>query len=102
MPMTIGVPKEIKDQEGRVALQPDGAAELTHHGHSVLIEKGAGEASGFADEEYLQAGARIEKDKKRLFSSSDLILKVKEPLPEEYPLFKEGQQLFTYLHLAAD
>jgi len=102
MPMTIGVPKEIKDQEGRVALQPDGAAELTHHGHSVLIEKGAGEASGFADEEYLQAGARIEEDKKRLFSSSDLILKVKEPLPEEYPLFKEGQQLFTYLHLAAD
>ena len=102
MPRTIGIPKEIKDKEGRVALQPDGAAELTHHGHQVLVEKDAGLASGFKDEEYERVGAEVAPSKGDLFSSADLIVKVKEPIEEEYEYFREGQQLFTYLHLAAD
>ena len=101
MSRIVGVPKEIKDQEGRVAMQPDGVAELVHHGHEVVVEYGAGTKAGFTDEEYEQSGARIVANADEVFNSSDLIVKVKEPVPEEYDRFKEGQELFTYLHLAA-
>jgi alanine dehydrogenase len=102
MTRVVGVPREIKDQEGRVSMQPDGVDELVHHGHEVVVESGAGLGSGFADEEYEKAGARIASGPDEVFASSDLIVKVKEPVPEEYDHFKEGQELFTYLHLAAD
>jgi alanine dehydrogenase len=102
MATVIGVPKEIKDMEGRVSMQPDGVAELVHHGHEVYVQAGAGEGSGFTDEEYDEAGARVVDGPDEVFESSDLIVKVKEPVPEEYDRFSEGQQLFTYLHLAAD
>jgi alanine dehydrogenase len=98
----IGVPKEIKDQESRVSMQPDGVAELVHHGHEAVVEKGAGAGAGFSDEEYEQAGARILDGPDEVFDEADLIVKVKEPVPEEYDRYKEGQELFTYLHLAAD
>ncbi len=102
MATVVGVPKEIKDMEGRVSMQPDGVAELVHHGHEVIVQSGAGAGAGFTDEEYTEAGGRVVDGPEEVFSSSDLIVKVKEPIPEEYDLFKEGQQLFTYLHLAAD
>jgi alanine dehydrogenase len=102
MATVIGIPKEIKDMEGRVSMQPDGVAELVHHGHEVYVQAGAGEGSGFSDEEYDEAGARLVDRPDEVFETSDLIVKVKEPVPEEYDRFKEGQQLFTYLHLAAD
>jgi alanine dehydrogenase len=98
----VGVPKEIKDQEGRVSMQPDGVVELVHHGHEVIVQAGAGLGSGFADEEYEKAGARVVESAEEVFAASDLIVKVKEPIPEEYDRFREGQELFTYLHLAAD
>ena len=88
--------------EGRVSMQPDGVAELVHHGHDVVVQAGAGEGSGFSDEEYDEAGGRVVDGHDEVFESSDLIVKVKEPVPEEYERFREGQQLFTYLHLAAD
>jgi alanine dehydrogenase len=102
MATVIGVPKEIKDMEGRVSMQPDGVAELVHYGSEVLVQAGAGEGSGFTDEEYGEAGGRVVDGPEEVFASSDLIVKVKEPVPEEYDRFREGQQLFTYLHLAAD
>jgi len=98
----IGVPKEIKTDEARVAITPAGTATLTSAGHTVLVERGAGVGSGFEDDAYVGAGARIVADKAKLFDQADMIMKVKEPLPEEYGLFREGQVLFTYLHLAAD
>jgi alanine dehydrogenase len=98
----IGVPKEIKDKEGRVSMQPDGVAELVHHGHEVIVEAGAGVGAGFSDEEYAEAGARMVNGAEPVFEAADLIVKVKEPVPSEYDRFREGQQLFTYLHLAAD
>lgn len=97
--MIIGIPKEIKKAEYRVGLTPSGARELKKDGHRVLIERGAGEGSGFSDPDYLEAGADIV-DRETLFKNSDLIVKVKEPLPEEYHLFREEQTVFTYLHLA--
>ena len=97
--MTIGVPKEIKKEEYRVALTPSGARELKRSGHTVLVETGAGRGSGFSDEEYLDADADIV-DREVLFEKSELIVKVKEPLPPEYDLLREGQALFTFLHLA--
>lgn len=100
--MVIGVPKEIKDNEFRVAVTPAGVEAFVKAGHKVLIEKSAGLGSGFTDEEYVESGAVIVDCKKQLFNDSDMIVKVKEPLEEEYPLFKEGQLLFTYLHLAAE
>jgi alanine dehydrogenase len=100
--LVIGVPKEIKDMEGRVSMQPDGVAELVHHGHEVVVQAGAGKGAGFSDGEYEEAGARLVDGPEEVFGAADLIVKVKEPIPEEYDLFKEGQQLFTYLHLAAD
>jgi len=98
----IGIPSEIKDNEQRVSLQPDGAAELVHHGHEVLVQSGAGVGSRFSDEEYAAAGARVVADADAVFAAADLVVKVKEPVPEEYHRFREGQQLFTYLHAAAD
>jgi len=100
--MIIGCPTEIKAQEGRVGLTPAGAFTLVHEGHEVVIQQGAGLKSGFADEEYERAGARILPTPKEVFDAADMIIKVKEPLPSEYDYFHEGQILFTYLHLAPD
>ena len=97
--MIIGVPKEIKVHEYRVAITPHGVRKLTEGGHAVLFETGAGEGSGFSDEEFLSAGVKLS-SKKELFDQADLILKVKEPLPEEVSFFRKDQILFTYLHLA--
>ena len=102
MATVVGVPKEIKDLEGRVSMQPDGVLELVHHGHEVVIQSGAGTNSGFTDEEYAAAGGRLVDGPEEVFEAAGLIVKVKEPVPEEYDRFREGQQLFTYLHLAAD
>lgn len=98
--MIIGVPKEIKNNENRVGMTPGGAKSYVKNGHKVLIETHAGEGSGFSDEEYQAAGCEIYTDVKRLFADADMIVKVKEPLEAEYALFKEGQILYTYLHLA--
>src|SRR5918998_1144320 len=98
----VGVPKEIKDQEGRVSMQPDGVTELVHHGHEVVVESGAGAGAGFTDEEYEAGGAKLVPSADEVFEAAQLIVKVKEPIPEEYDRFREGHQLFTYLHLAAD
>src|SRR5216110_1116943 len=99
--MTIGVPKEIKEQEQRVALLPSAASQLTRRGHSVLVEKNAGIGSGYPDDEYLKSGAEIVDNAKEVFSRADMIVKVKEPLEAEFSLLHKGQILFTYLHLAA-
>jgi alanine dehydrogenase len=98
--MNVGVPKEIKSDEYRVALTPAGALELTSHGHAVLIEHGAGLGSAFLDADYEAVGARIG-SVEEVWGESELVLKVKEPLPEEYGRLRDGQVLFTYLHLAA-
>jgi alanine dehydrogenase len=98
--LNIGVAKEIKSDEYRVALTPAGALELVQHGHSVLVESGAGDGSAFADGEYERVGARTG-TVEEVWAESELVLKVKEPLPEEYPRLREGQILLTYLHLAA-
>jgi alanine dehydrogenase len=100
--MKIGCVKEIKRHEYRVGMTPHCVKSYVDHGHSVTIQAGAGEEAGFADAEYAQAGATIEADRKAIFSSCDMIVKVKEPQAEEYDLLREGQILFTYLHLAAD
>ena len=99
--MIIGVPKEIKEQEQRVALLPSGTTQLTKHGHSVLVETNAGLGSGYPDEDYVKAGAEIVEQAKDVFARADMIVKVKEPLKAEFPLLRRGQILFTYLHLAA-
>jgi alanine dehydrogenase len=100
--MKIGVPKEVKNHEYRVALTPVGAHELTEHGHEVYVEKDAGAGSLIPDEEYVAAGAQILQDVDDVWGSADMVLKVKEPVAEEYARMREGQTLFTYLHLAAD
>lgn len=99
--MVIGVPKEIKDHEYRVSLTPAGAATLRQNGHEVWIEPSAGQGSGFSDDEYRKAGALVADSKDEVFKEADLILKVKEPLLSECHLFRPGQVLFTYLHLAS-
>src|SRR5437588_7825344 len=99
--MVIGVPKEIKEQEQRVALLPSAANQLVRRGHSVLVEKNAGVGSGYADKEYVKAGAEIVDQAKEVFARADMIVKVKEPLKTEFSLLRKGQILFTYLHLAA-
>jgi alanine dehydrogenase len=99
--MKIGVPREIKEQEYRVGLLPSAAYQLTKRGHTVIVERGAGAGAGFADAEYEQAGARMVDSHAAVFTEADLVVKVKEPLPSEYPLLRPGQLLFTYLHLAA-
>jgi alanine dehydrogenase len=99
--MLIGVPTEIKNNENRVALTPAGAHELVARGHSVLVQSGAGVGSGFADQDYAAAGAKLAKTSDEVWSSAELIVKVKEPIEAEYPKMRQGQVLFTYLHLAA-
>ncbi len=100
--MQIGLPREIKKEEYRVGLTPASAGEYVQHGHGVVVESGAGLGSGFTDAEYAAAGCRIEPDKRKLFAGAEMIVKVKEPLPAEYELFRPGQILYTYLHLAPD
>lgn len=100
--MRIGIPREIKDNENRVALTPAGVAELFHHGHYPLVEQGAGEGSGFGNAEYRAVGAELLATHEEVFERAELIVKVKEPIAAEYPLLRAGQLLFTYLHLAAD
>lgn len=99
--MKIGVPKEIKTNENRVALIPSSVELLRNHGHTVYIEKDAGVGSGFSDDDYKGAGAEIISDPAKIFEKSDMIVKVKEPLPQEYKLIREGQIVFTYFHFAA-
>jgi alanine dehydrogenase len=99
--MIIGVPKEIKEQEYRVALLPSGAYQLIKRGHEVLVERGAGLGAGYPDSEYEQAGAKLQDAHEEIFQRAGLIVKVKEPLPGEFKLLRRDQILFTYLHLAA-
>jgi alanine dehydrogenase len=99
--MIIGIPKEIKEQEQRVALLPSAASQLTRRGHSVVVQKNAGIRSGYPDDDYVKAGAEIVDQAKEVFARADMIVKVKEPLEAEFPLLRKGQILFTYLHLAA-
>jgi len=99
--MIVGVPREIKIQEYRVALTPEGVTEFVKNGHAVLIEKNAGLGSSITDENYVQAGAKIVESVEKLWQEADLILKVKEPIEAEYSRMRENQILFTYLHLAA-
>ena len=99
--MRIGVAKEVKSQEYRVALTPAGALELVQRGHDVVVEHGAGVGSGFADEAYAAVGARLA-DVEEVWASTELLLKVKEPIAPEYPRLRDGLTLFTYLHIAAD
>ena len=100
--MKIGIPREIKAFENRVALTPAGAETLVEDGHEIWIETGAGAGSGFSDAEYRDAGAHIAPDAESVWRESDLICKVKEPLPEEWPRMRAGQTVFTYFHFAAD
>src|SRR4051794_28796327 len=99
--MIIGVPKEIKEQEQRVALLPSAAQLLARRGHTVVVEKSAGIGSGYSDEDYAAVGAEILGQAKDVFDRAEMIVKVKEPLSAEYSLLRKGQILFTYLHLAA-
>ncbi len=100
--MRIGCPKEIKPQEFRVGMTPNAVHEAVRHGHEVVIEKGAGAGSGFDDASYVAAGARILDSAEEIFATADMIVKVKEPQPVERRMLREGQVLFTYLHLAPD
>jgi len=102
IPMKIGVPKEVKTEEYRVAVTPSGVRELVARGHEVYVQRSAGVGSGFEDDAYAAAGATLLDGAAPVFDAAELIVKVKEPIAQEYPLFKEGQTLFTYLHLAAD
>ena len=98
--MVIGVPKEIKDQEFRVALLPSAAYQLIKRGHRVIVQSNAGAGSGYPDNDYVQAGAEVVPSHEKVFADADLIVKVKEPQASEIPLLRKGQILFTYLHLA--
>ncbi len=100
--MLIGVPREIKDNEFRVGLTPGSIAELIHHGHEAIVQSGAGVGSGLTDAEYVAVGASLVESREEIFARADMVVKVKEPLPEERKLLRRGQILFTYLHLAPD
>jgi len=100
--MIIGIPKEIKPQEGRVAMTPAGVMELTRRGHTVYLQKSAGEGSNLPDERYQQAGAMILDTIEEVYAAADMIVKVKEPLEREYGLIRKGQVLFTYFHFASN
>ena len=100
--MKIGIPKEIKNNESRVGMTPAGVAEFVRHGHQVFVQHTAGVASGFADEEYIKAGAKILPTIEETYQVADMIVKVKEPIEPEYKLVKPGQVLFTYFHFACD
>src|SRR5438045_2621455 len=99
--MTVGAPKEIKEQESRIGLIPSTARVLVSRGHTVLVEKSAGLGSGYPDEQYVDAGAEIVAAAPEIFRRADMIVKVKEPQATESRLLRKGQILFTYLHLAA-
>ena len=100
--MIIGIPKEIKNGEKRVAVTPQGVDALVAHHHRVVVEKGAGIGSGFSDREYEKAGAKVVEKKEDIWNEAHMVVKVKEPLEPEFPLMRPGQIIFTYLHLAAD
>ena len=100
--MRIGIPKEIKNNENRVGMTPAGVAELVHHGHQVFVQHTAGEGSGFSDDDYVKSGAEILPTIEETYAAADMIVKVKEPIEEEYPLVKKGQVVFTYFHFACD
>ena len=100
--MIIGVPKEIKDHETRVGLVPASVTALVEAGHRVLVQSSAGKGSSLPDQDYVESGADIATTASEVWERSDLIVKVKEPLPSEFPLLKPGQIIFTYLHLAAN
>ena len=100
--MKIGIPKEIKNNENRVGMTPAGVAELVKHGHKVMVEHTAGEGSGFADKDYVAAGAEIIPTAEEVYAQSDMIIKVKEPIEPEYSLIRKGQLVFTYFHFASD
>lgn len=97
----VGIPREVKNNEFRVAITPAGVHELVRHGHQVVIERGAGVGSSIVDEEYVAAGAQILETADEVWAAADLLLKVKEPIAEEYHRLRKDQTLFTYLHLAA-
>ena len=100
--MIVGVPKEVKEDEYRVAMLPVGVEELVSRGHQVVVQAGAGMGSGLADHDYLQAGAELVASGEEVFANADLIVKVKEPMRSEFALIRKGQTLFTYFHFAAD
>src|SRR3546814_14782820 len=100
--MLVGVPKEIKNHEYRVGLVPASVRELVHHGHKVMVETGVGEGIGCTDDDYHAAGAEIVGAAADVFAKAEMVVKVKEPQPAEVARLREGQILFTYLHLAAD
>ena len=100
--MLVGVPREVKDNEFRVGLTPSAVRELTEHGHKVVVQSGAGESIDLCDQDYQNAGAEIVFDPSAVFARADLVVKVKEPQPAEIAMLREGQVLFTYLHLAPD
>ena len=99
--MIIGVPKEIKNNENRVALTPAGTQELVKRGHAVYVQKTAGVGSGFSDDEYTKAGAKMIADASEVFGLAEMIMKVKEPIEQEYKLIKKDQLVFTYFHFAS-
>src|SRR5215467_8246509 len=100
--MRIGIPKEIKAEETRVAITPSGVSALIAHGHEVFIEHAAGQGSSIPDDLYRAAGARLMPTASAVWEHADMILKVKEPLPKEYAFLRSGLMVFTYLHLAAE
>src|SRR4051794_12840688 len=100
--MRVGVPKEVKSDEYRVAMMPVGAEQLVRAGHEVVVETNAGVGSGFSDEDYRKVGAKIVDAAPEVFGGADMIVKVKEPQPAEIGMFRPGQIVFTYFHFAAD
>lgn len=100
--MKVGIPKEIKNNENRVGMTPAGVAELCRHGHEVFVQHTAGEGSGFADDEYVKAGAKILPSIEAVYETAEMIVKVKEPVEPEYKLVRKGQLLFTYFHFACE
>ena len=100
--MKIGIPRELKNNENRVGMTPAGVAELVRHGHQVLVQHTAGENSGFGDDDYVKAGAEIVPTIEETYAAADMIVKVKEPIEQEYDLVRKGQLVFTYFHFACD
>ena len=100
--MKIGIPREIKNNENRVGMTPAGVGELVRHGHEVLVQHTAGEGSGFSDEDYVKAGAKILQNMEFVYAEADMIVKVKEPIEPEYQMVKKGQLVFTYFHFACE
>ena len=100
--MIIGVPKEVKNNENRIGLTPNSVKHLINSGHDVLIQKNAGASIGFIDDQYINAGAKILDSAEDVYKSSEMVVKVKEPVPEEYKFLRDDLTLFAYLHLAGD